>query len=162
MRLSCISVVMRPNGPWLKSPSGTIGVSLPLGGGGAKGEAHIYEGVSKSFRSGLLERELQMVQLSAMSCIAILWVSLVSFAAITLCVVSQWVFIVYFVIESVRELLDTLCYLPVCVGVGNSTTTRSQEIHRWILFLKIPLTVENVMANPTPFKRCDFNPLPWE
>jgi hypothetical protein len=41
----------------------------------------IYEGVSNIFRTGL-ERELQMVQLSAIrcSCIAILWVSLVSFA----------------------------------------------------------------------------------
>jgi hypothetical protein len=62
----------------------------------------IYEGVSKSFRTGLLERELQMVQLFATrcSCIAILWVSLVSFDAITLCVASQRVFIVvsiYFV-----------------------------------------------------------------
>jgi hypothetical protein len=59
-----------------------------------------YEGVSKSFRTGRLERELQMVQLSATgwSCIAILWVSLVSFAAITICVASQRVFIVvYFV-----------------------------------------------------------------
>jgi hypothetical protein len=48
-------------------------------------------GVSKSFRTGRLERELQMLQLSATrcSCIAILWVSLVSFAAITLCVTSQ-------------------------------------------------------------------------
>jgi hypothetical protein len=47
-----------------------------------------YEGVSKSFRTGRLERELQMVQLSATrcSCIAILWDSLVSFAAISLCV----------------------------------------------------------------------------
>jgi hypothetical protein len=55
-----------------------------------------YEGVSKSSRTGRLERELQMVQLYATrcSCIAILWVSLVSFAAITLCVASQRVFIV--------------------------------------------------------------------
>jgi hypothetical protein len=55
-----------------------------------------------------------MVQFSATrcSCIAILWVSLVSFAAITLRVASQRVFIVavYFVIDSVRELLDTLSY----------------------------------------------------
>jgi hypothetical protein len=45
----------------------------------------MYEGVSKSFRIGHLERELQIVQLSATrcSCIAILWVSLVSFAVIT-------------------------------------------------------------------------------
>jgi hypothetical protein len=61
-----------------------------------------YEGVSKSFRTGSLERELQMVQLSATRCsfIAILWVSLVSFVAITLCVASQRMFIVvnvYFV-----------------------------------------------------------------
>jgi hypothetical protein len=60
-----------------------------------------YEGVSKSFRTGRLERELQMVQLSATrcSCIAILWVSLVSFAAITLCVASRGfiAIVVYFV-----------------------------------------------------------------
>jgi hypothetical protein len=65
----------------------------------------------KSFRTGRLERELQIVQLSAIkcSCIATLWVSLVSFAAITLCVASQRVFIVVvcFVIDSVRELLNT-------------------------------------------------------
>jgi hypothetical protein len=55
-----------------------------------------YECVFKSFRTGRLERELQVVQLSATrwSCIAILWVSLVSFAAINLCVASQRVFIV--------------------------------------------------------------------
>jgi hypothetical protein len=49
-----------------------------------------YEGVSKSFRTGRLERELQVVQFSATTCrcIAILWVSLVSFAAMTLCVAS--------------------------------------------------------------------------
>jgi hypothetical protein len=55
-----------------------------------------YEGVSRSFWTDRLERELQMLQLSATrwGFIAILWVSLVSFAAITLCVVSQRVFIV--------------------------------------------------------------------
>jgi hypothetical protein len=55
-----------------------------------------YEGVAKSFRTGRLERELQMVQLSAIrrSCITILWVSLVSFTIITLSVASQRVFIV--------------------------------------------------------------------
>jgi hypothetical protein len=67
--------------------------------------------VSKSFRTGLLEQELQMVQLSATRCswITILWVSLGSFASITFCVVSQRVFIVvvYFVIDSVRKLMDT-------------------------------------------------------
>jgi hypothetical protein len=56
----------------------------------------IYMGVSKSLRNGHLEQELQTVQLSAIrcSCIAILWVSLVSFATITLCIASQWAFIV--------------------------------------------------------------------
>jgi hypothetical protein len=47
------------------------------------------------------------------SCIAILWVSLVSFAAIILYFGSQRLFIVvsvYFVIYLVRKLLDTLSY----------------------------------------------------
>jgi hypothetical protein len=74
----------------------------------------IYEGISKSFPTGHLERELQIVQLSATkySCIAILWVSLVSFAAIRLCVDSQRVFIVvvHFVIDSVRKLFDKPSY----------------------------------------------------
>jgi hypothetical protein len=75
-----------------------------------------YEGVSKSVRIGRLEEELQMEQLSATrcSCIAILWVNLVRFAAINLCVASQRVFIiivVYFVIDSVRKLLDIPSYL---------------------------------------------------
>jgi hypothetical protein len=82
----------------------------------------MYDGVSKSFRIGHLERELQMVQFSATmcSCIAILWVSLVSFADITLCVASQRVFVVvYFVIVSVRKLLDTPLYIfvHVCMQV---------------------------------------------
>jgi hypothetical protein len=56
-----------------------------------------------------------MVQLSATRCgrIAILRVSLVSFATVTLCVASQRVFIVvsvYLVIDSVRKLLDTTSY----------------------------------------------------
>jgi len=56
-----------------------------------------------------------MVELSASrcSCIAILWVSLVSFVAITLRVASQRVFIVVdFVIDSVRKLLNTPSYYP--------------------------------------------------
>jgi hypothetical protein len=96
----------------------------------------IYEDLSKSFWTGLLERELQTVQLSATrcSCIAILWVSLVSFAAITLCLVSQRVFIgisVYFVIDSARKLLDTPSYLPShCVHDLSIPFTWN-----WILFL---------------------------
>jgi hypothetical protein len=75
----------------------------------------LYEGVSKSFRTDRLERELQMLQLSATRCtfIAILWVSLMSFVAITLCVASQRVFIVvsvYFIIDSVRKVLNTPSY----------------------------------------------------
>jgi hypothetical protein len=72
-------------------------------------EAHTHEGVSKNYRTGRLELQLQMIQLSATrcSCIAILCVSLVSFVAIILCVTSQRVFIVvsvYFVIDSVRKI----------------------------------------------------------
>jgi hypothetical protein len=78
--------------------------------------ARVHECVSKSFRTGRLERELEMVRLSVTrcSCIAILWVSLVSFAAIILYVASQRVFIfvsVYFVIDAVRTLLDIPSYM---------------------------------------------------
>jgi hypothetical protein len=75
-----------------------------------------YKGISKSFQTGCMEWELQILQLSATkcSCIAVLWISLVSFVAITLCVASQWAFIiiiiVYFVIDSVWKLLDTPSY----------------------------------------------------
>jgi hypothetical protein len=59
---------------------------------------------------------LQMVQLFATrcSCIAILWVSLLSFAAITLYVASQRVIpkvSVYLFIDSIRKLLDTPSYV---------------------------------------------------
>jgi hypothetical protein len=71
-----------------------------------------YEGVSKSFRTGRLERELQIVQISVTRCTCIAIFESVSFAAITLCVASQQVFVVvYFVINSVRKLLDTPSYV---------------------------------------------------
>jgi hypothetical protein len=75
----------------------------------------VYGGVSKRFRTGRQERELQIVQLSVTRCrfIAILLV-LASFTAITLCVAYQRVIpklSVYFVIDSVRKLLDTLSYI---------------------------------------------------
>jgi len=56
----------------------------------------LYERISKTFRTGHLEREMQMVQLYATrcNCTAILCVSLVSFANIILRVASQWVFVV--------------------------------------------------------------------
>jgi hypothetical protein len=90
--------------------------------------SNIYEGVSRSFRTGRLERELQMVQLSATrcSCIAILCVSLVSFATITFCVASQRVFVVvivvvvYFVVDSVRKLSDTPSYLTITFRIKRS------------------------------------------
>jgi hypothetical protein len=77
---------------------------------------NVYEGISKSFRTGRQKRELQMVQLSATTSnrIAILWVSLVFFAAITFCVAHQRVFIVvsvYFFVDSVRKLSDTPSYI---------------------------------------------------
>jgi hypothetical protein len=53
------------------------------------------------------------------SCIAILWVSVVSYTAITLCVASQRVFIVYFIIDSVRKLLDTPLYIHSSSGIRN-------------------------------------------
>jgi hypothetical protein len=58
-----------------------------------------YEGVSKSFRTGRLARELQMVQLSATrcSCIATLWVSLSSFAAITFLLFLNECFLLLFI-----------------------------------------------------------------
>jgi hypothetical protein len=101
------------------------------------GHAYLYEGVSKIFRTGRLERELQMLQLSAtrFNCIAILWVSLVSFAAITLCVASQRVFIVvvvYFVIDSVRKLLDTHSYEVVNIYIKYSLNlTNIWSYNRW-------------------------------
>jgi len=63
-----------------------------------------------------------MIQLFATrySCIAILSVSLVSFAALTLCVASQLVFVVVvvvvvvdFVIDSVQKILDTPSYMQL-------------------------------------------------
>jgi hypothetical protein len=94
--------------------------------GKAPGSSHMslrHDFWTRSFRTSRLERELQMVQLSAIrcSCIAILWVSLVSFAAISLCIASQRVFIVvdvYFVMYSVRKLLDTpsVCYKSLDSG----------------------------------------------
>jgi len=82
----------------------------------------LYEGVSKSFQTGRLEWELQMVQLSAT--IAILWVSLVSFAAITLCVASQRVFVVYFVMT----LFGNFWIYPSTRQHGGTTFIRHNNI----------------------------------
>jgi hypothetical protein len=98
----------------------------------------VYEGVTKSFRTGRLERELQIVQLSATrcSCIAILWVSLVSFAAVTLFVASQRVFIVvvYFVLtQSGNFWIYPRIYLPLS-RVGMVTCTLMTVIYNFKRF----------------------------
>jgi hypothetical protein len=127
------------------------------------GPTHIrdFEGVSKSFRTGRLGggRELQMVQLSAIrcSCVAILWVSLVSFAAIIFCVTSQWAVpkvSVYFVIDSVRKLLDTLSCKRVQRCEARTTVTlwrvcgsdilKCRIFHfrdEWLIILKSKLNI---------------------
>jgi hypothetical protein len=68
--------------------------------------------VPKSFRTGRLERELQMVELSATwcSCIAISWVSLVSFVAMTLCVASRRVYHYYCYLFRYRLSPETFGY----------------------------------------------------
>jgi len=72
-----------------------------------------HKGISKSFRTGRLKWELQIVQLSASrcSCIGILWVSLVSFATITLLCCSQQVFI--FVVVCYPFSLETFGYTHI-------------------------------------------------
>jgi hypothetical protein len=122
-----------------------------------------YEGVSKSFQTGHLEQELQMIQLSATgcSCIAILWVSLMSHVAITLCVASQKVVVVYFVINSVQKLLDTCSY-------DQHKLTQWATCHG----LKVPdLYLEGIQFKPQLWQGCswlpsvseaNFNTLPWK
>jgi hypothetical protein len=118
-----------------------------------RGERYIYiRGCIQIFRTGHLERELQIVQLSATrcSCIAILRVSLVSFAAIALCVASQDVFIfvvVYFVIDSIRRLLDTLSYI-LLYGELIFENNGSQSLCMWkfTLCLEYELKISCYMA----------------
>jgi hypothetical protein len=100
---------------------------------GDDSSGRMYKCVSKNFRTGLLERERQMVELSATrcSCIAILWVSLVSFVAVNFCVASQRVFkiVVYFVIDSVRKLLDTPSYKSrVVLNLSNTGVLGSNPV----------------------------------
>jgi hypothetical protein len=67
------------------------------------------------------------------SFIAILSVSLVSFAAITLCVASEWVFIVvsvYFVTDSGRKLLVTPSYIYFLVAIGKASLNRQRSNRR--------------------------------
>jgi len=73
-----------------------------------------YEGVSKSFRTGRLERELQMIQISATRCYFVSQSS--EFCRHNpLCCFSTSD--CYFVIDSVRKLSDTTSY----IFIPNST-----------------------------------------
>jgi hypothetical protein len=91
--------------------------------------SYTYESVSESFRTGCMEQELQIIQLSATmcSCITILWVSLVSFTAITLCVASQWEFIVVYFVDSVRKLLDTPSYTHIWGYWGSEDSSQKSS-----------------------------------
>jgi hypothetical protein len=86
------------------------------------------------------------------TCIAILWISLVSFAALTLYVASQWVFIivsVYFVIDSVRKLLDT----PSDIWNG---------LHVFVLHsTEIPPNTISNLTYVTEIQNCTTNGEPW-
>jgi uncharacterized membrane protein len=54
----------------------------------------------------------------------------VSYAAITLCVASQRVFIVvYFIIDSIRKLLDTPSYRDVCPAVDQLKLSSFLSVH---------------------------------
>jgi hypothetical protein len=122
-----------------------------------------YEGVTKSLRTGHLEREIQMVQLSATrcSCVAILWVSLVSFAAITLCVASQRVFIavVYFIIDSVRKLLDTPSYTKVVSQAGRGDRNE-QDLERGCESDNLDVTAANRSLNRCGTLPTHIGPVP--
>jgi hypothetical protein len=111
-----------------------------------------------------------MVQLSATrcSCIAILWVSLVSFAAITLCVASQRLFVVVvvvvvdddFVIDSVRKFLDTPWYFSMmsqCWRKRISAITSSCKFGLILNTDKIRQTASNA---DTPFPHYPLPPPP--
>jgi hypothetical protein len=106
----------------------------------------------RSSRTGCLERKLQMLKLSATrrSWIAILKVSLVIFAAITLCVASEQaipkVSVNFFVIDSVRKLLDTPSHIsPLLFNLASGRATTDTEFPTEILctfnyFQPIPAT----------------------
>jgi uncharacterized membrane protein len=55
----------------------------------------------------------------------------VSFGAITLCVASQRVFVVvYFVIDSVRKLLDTLSYVSLIIDLSMRTASEYRHLDK--------------------------------
>jgi hypothetical protein len=79
----------------------------------------------------------------------------VSFAAITLCVASQRVFIVvsvYFVIDSVRKLLDTLSYIYLIWGYTAYTfngiiSILSKCVRNLILKISVPLDSNQISSS---------------
>jgi len=80
-----------------------------------QGNTCLYEDVSKSFRTGYLERDCKWYSSLPLGAVVSLFlsVSLVSFAATALYIASERVFIfvsIYFFIDSVRNLLDTPSY----------------------------------------------------
>jgi hypothetical protein len=104
------------------------------------------ECVTKSLRTGSLERELQMVQLSATRCnfIAILWVSLVSYAAITLCVATQQVFIfISLSTQSGNFRIHPCVCVCVCVCVRERERHRKRNMSFSIRFCKTFLARNN-------------------
>jgi hypothetical protein len=108
-----------------------------------------YERVLKCFQTGRLKQEMQTVQLSATrySCFVILWVSLVSFATITLCVAS-WVFIVvsiYFIIDSVWKLL----YTPLHIQSTLFQSTNILILYGQIFLLQAPSQIVQAFKQKT-------------
>jgi hypothetical protein len=69
----------------------------------------------------------------------------VNFAAITLCVASQRVFVVYFVIDSVRKLLDTPLYTSGKTDPSRGNTLYCEPINLFDLKLgRIATAVEGI------------------
>jgi hypothetical protein len=94
-------------------------------------KVHMHENVSKSFRTGRLERELQMVQLSATRCNCRYFVSQSSeFCSHNSCIASQRVYIVvvYFVMTQSGNFWihpRTICCFYLCVWGGEGVKLRS-------------------------------------
>jgi hypothetical protein len=71
------------------------------------------------------------------------------------------------------ELLASACHwwekkgdrhliLPVCVGMGTSAMTQSEEILQRSYSSRTSLTIPNIMSIPTPLMSHNFMPLPWK
>jgi hypothetical protein len=115
----------------------------------------IYERVYKSFRTGRLERELQMVQLSATRC------SLYRYSVSQssefrrhnpLCCFSTSVYCCYFVIDSVRKLLDTPSYYWAEFFAEADNRSASQAIpafYRTRRFIMVFVTARFTPLHPT-------------